>query len=306
MLSKDKPVVVRDLTLDCALVKGEVFSAITYPHFSGTDYQQSFFKKIAEKFEIYQLPHTQDQASIQQSMETSPNIGYKNKSTKNKPTKAYILRTNHYKSIEYASVAAATCEKIGLPWEYFQGYQDKSTQEIEEIMSLPSDGKLDCDNGACCTAGHFALWRKILENRETAIILEHDALMMQPVDIDIPDNMIVALGYKFFNVDMYDYQKAGLPSELISIPNHAGAHAYALTYKTCELLFNEIESNGTWSDVDRFYFLRNTSSNQSNIPLTIASPTPAICWVRDSTIGWPPGAFNFDLIPSFVSNCVCQ
>jgi len=68
MLSKDKPVVVRDLTLDCALVKGEVFSAITYPHFSGTDYQQSFFKKIAEKFEIYQLPHTQDQASIQQQI----------------------------------------------------------------------------------------------------------------------------------------------------------------------------------------------------------------------------------------------
>ena len=43
---------------------------------------------------------------------------------------------------------------------------------------------------ACATASHFALWQRIAESNECAVILEHDAVMIKPIDFDIPDNKI--------------------------------------------------------------------------------------------------------------------
>ena len=42
------------------------------------------------------------------------------------PTKAYILRIDTDISREYAKLCAESCDRVGLPWEYFEGYTENS------------------------------------------------------------------------------------------------------------------------------------------------------------------------------------
>lgn len=222
------------------------------------------------------------------------------------PTRAYILRIDTPTSIEYAKTCADSCDKIGLKWEYFQGYQNmtgraawcktgikmKFNEEHKHIDNPQPKQKAEC-----CSAGHGLIWKTIAEgNDEAAIVFEHDALMLQPMTIDIPDNMIVVLGYKIENPEKYNHNKAGCPTELKSISAHEGAHAYAITKKTAKILIDEIEERGLLGCVDNAYFLR---ARKTKVPLSIASPTPAIGWLRNSTIWGKSATKNCDFIDSF-------
>jgi FkbM family methyltransferase len=227
-------------------------------------------------------------------------MSYKNN---NMPSKAYILRTSHPGSVEYAKSAAESCDRIGLQWEYFAGIENKTAAAAFDGLKINGDVT---DVAACATASHFAIWRRILENRETAIILEHDSIMLHPVRIPIPDNKIVALGYKFKNIEIYDHSRAGPPSTIVDVTRHSGAHAYAVSWKTCESLLNEIKLNGVTRAIDNFYFMRvnQPGDTESSVPLAIADPTPAICWIRESTIWSDPSTLNYELLPSFSQNIV--
>ena len=43
-----------------------------------------------------------------------------------KITKAYILKIDDPVSHEYAKVCAESCTSVGLPFEYFMGYQNQT------------------------------------------------------------------------------------------------------------------------------------------------------------------------------------
>ena len=227
-----------------------------------------------------------------------------------KPTKAYILRINHPTSIAYAKTCSDSCDNIGLPWQYFEGYQNmtgKMAFAKTGIKNLPTEPYRHIDNASasqkamCCTAGHFHIWKSIAEGEDAAaVILEHDAIMLQPIDIDIPDNKIVVLGYKVKDPKKYDHAAAGKPKEFINIDGHEGAHAYAMTKNTAKFLIQEIETKGIRSAVDNDYFIRK--QRRTAIPLVIASPTPAIGWLRDSTIWGGSADRNYSFIPSFQQN----
>jgi GR25 family glycosyltransferase involved in LPS biosynthesis len=155
------------------------------------------------------------------------------------------------------------------------------------------------DPAACATVSHALLWKRILDNKETAIILEHDAVMLQPVDVDIPDHKIVVLGYKLKDISRYNHLKAGKPKDILDIDGHEGAHAYAITWKTAELMLQELQSNGISLPIDNSFFLK---MRKSKIPLSIMSPTPAIGWLRKSTIWDESSEINYDFIDSFRYN----
>ena len=233
-----------------------------------------------------------------------------------KPAKAYILKINDALSEEYAKTCADSCDKVGLKWEYFQGYQNMTGRDAWDQTGIPM--KFDRtrwpkrepvyianppagEKAECCSAGHGSIWKKIAEGEdEAAIILEHDALMLQPVDIDIPDYCIVVLGYKVGRPEMYDHLSAGPPKELIAINGHEGAHAYAMTKKTAQFLIQEITEKGLLGCIDNAYFIRG--QRRTAIPLAMASPTPAIGWLRKSTI-WDASAHrNYEFIESFKQN----
>ena len=225
--------------------------------------------------------------------------------------KAYILKIDDPISREYAQVCAESCTKVGLPYEYFMGYQNqtgasalaqtgiktKFANTRMEYLENPGSGH----KAMCCSAGHYSIWKKIAEGPdEAAVILEHDAIMLHQITIDIPDNKIVVLGYKVQDPSRYDHVKAGPPTELIDITGHEGAHAYAMTKTTAKFLIDEIESKGIKSAVDNDYFIRG--QRRTTIPLAIASPTPALGWLRESTIWGQSAARNYDFIPSFQEN----
>ena len=120
------------------------------------------------------------------------------------------------------------------------------------------------------------------------------------MNIDVPDYVIAVLGYKVPDPEKYDAEKAGPPQQLVDINGHEGAHAYAITKKTAQYLIKEIEENGVLGAVDNAYFIRG--QRRTKIPLKLADPTPALGWIRESTI-WNSSAHrNYEFVTSFKEN----
>lgn len=223
----------------------------------------------------------------------------------NKPTKAYIIRlSKNQKSVEYAKRTADSCDALGIQWEYFEGYDHLSIAELIKTSGLKIwSYTFDMPDGAASASfSHFKLWEKIRDNKETAIVLEHDALMLHNLDLNIPDNTIVNLGYKVSKHKSYDYKTAGAPTHIVSIPRHAGAHAYAITYNTADFLIKELERIGFYYAIDAAYFLPPREIAASSINMAITDPVCAIGWLRESTIDANTSNFNYQMIDSFIKN----
>jgi hypothetical protein len=222
------------------------------------------------------------------------------------PTKAYILTIDNPISREYAKTCADSCDAVGLAWEYFEGYTNISIYEswLRTGINTPTlqmlTGNLRIDNTQCCSAGHAAIWKKISEGNEAAIVLEHDALMLHNLNIDIPDNRIVVLGYKTQDPSKYDHITAGPPKRVVDLEAHEGAHAYALTPNTAKAMVDEIEERGILGCIDNAYFIKRQRITRT--PLAIMDPTPAIGWLRESTLWKKSATANYDFIASFSVN----
>lgn len=218
--------------------------------------------------------------------------------------KAYILHIDSEVSKEYANTSAKSCEEHGIAYELFQGETNKSNEYLKKWIGLPEEKtfkKMNI-NAACATAGHIKIWQRIANNKECAIILEHDAIMLHKLDLDIPDNLVVNLGYKVFDIDKYDYQKVGGPKSIKVIKKFAGAHAYAITYRTANLLLKEIKERGVWDAIDNICFMRNRKDH-IKVPIGITDPICALGWLRTSTIWRKPALHNEKpLIDSFREN----
>jgi GR25 family glycosyltransferase involved in LPS biosynthesis len=227
-----------------------------------------------------------------------------------KPIKAYILRiSTNPLSVEYAKMTSDSCDSVGLKWEYFEGYNNLSPDELwkNNTLGIKHFKKSMGSSEASISAGHFKIWEKIRDNNETAIILEHDAIMLHPVDMDIPDNMIVNLGYKFEDISIYDHKKAGRPISIQKVRWHSGAHAYCINHITADSLIKELMSKGVGLPIDGFFFLRFQSEVfRSDIPISILDPVAAICLIRKTTntsnTGMKVSTLNAPLIKSFKDN----
>jgi len=232
-----------------------------------------------------------------------------------KVSKAFILRINEPKSIEYAQGAAESCDKVGLAWSYFDGYSHMTGRDAWSLTGVkmrwpvlePHEptfllNPLPGHKAECASAGHGAIWKRIAQGPdEAAIILEHDAIMLHPLELEVPDYKIAVLGYKVPDPEKYNHVKAGNAKEWLSINGHEGAHAYAITKKTAQFLVDEIEDVGLLGCIDNAYFLRHQRKCQ--LPLVLANPNVALGYIRDSTI-WNEGSstLNYDFIRSFKEN----
>lgn len=205
------------------------------------------------------------------------------------PSVAYIIRISTQLSREYADSCARSCEQVGLPFQFFDGVEKRSNYDAWTTSGLDiKPGSLDhrkhqteIDPAACCSVSHALVWKHIAQSSECAVVLEHDAIMLHPVNVDIPDGKVVMLGYKLMNPTRYNHQKAGPPTMLRDVYYHHGAHAYAITPKTATMLLDEIREVGGGGPIDNRFFMRE---RWSKIPLAIADPIPAIGWIRESTI----------------------
>ncbi len=99
--------------------------------------------------------------------------------------------------ILFDAVVPATLEKYYPGWPVRKDYRERllknyrtkakkePTKEIENRMIVMQQ---------CMTMSHYELRKKIIENNETAIILEHDAIVLRNLDNDMPyDKYVVNL-----------------------------------------------------------------------------------------------------------------
>ena len=223
--------------------------------------------------------------------------------------KAYILTHDHPISKQYAKNCSDSCDLVDLDWEYFEGWsnctgrmawcQTGIKMKFDEPMKHVARPTVH-QKANICSAGHAAIWKKIAEGEDVVgIVLEHDALMYYKPDIKIPDNYLITLGYKLTELS-YNYIEGNKQErKLININGHEGAHAYMMTKRTAQNLIHEIEEKGVLGAVDNAYFIRGQRSTQ--IPLAIMSPTPAIGYLRKSTIWDKSAHVNYEFIESFAN-----
>jgi hypothetical protein len=218
--------------------------------------------------------------------------------------KAYILRIPTETSIAYAQTAAESCDKVGLPWEYFEGFYQVDPNAAWNSIGLKRHINRTNFVPAAqnCTAGHAKIWKKIRDNKECAVILEHDAVMLRdPRVVKIPNGEITVLGYKIPDLENLDWRGMGPPKGLRRIHGHEGAHAYAITWHTAEALLNEIETYGVRSAIDNMYFLASRQSF-TKIQMMMMDPTPAVGWIRESTIWDHSSVMNYPFLESFAKH----
>jgi glycosyltransferase involved in cell wall biosynthesis/GR25 family glycosyltransferase involved in LPS biosynthesis len=227
-----------------------------------------------------------------------------NHTTSNKVAKAFIIRlSNNPISVEYAKATAESCDKLGMPWEYFEGYDHWSVQRLvlESGIKLSSYTFDMSDGAASASFSHFKLWDRIRKESAPCIVLEHDAILLHKPDLDIPDNMIVNLGYKVSNYKAYDSVSAGAPNKIVEIDRQAGAHAYAITPNTANFLIKELELVGFYYSIDAAYFLPPRSISVTSMKLGMTDPICALGWIRESTIDNAVN-FNYKMLDSFSIN----
>ena len=224
-----------------------------------------------------------------------------------KPTKVYIIRIDTPTSKEYAKVCADSCDKVGMKWEYYDGYMPTSLEHQNEIWSnfvFPIKWAARLPNGAAgCTMSHAALWKKIADEKDCAIILEHDAIMLQPCNIDIPDDRLVSMGYKYYNAHKYDYETAGAPKQVVDVDHNHGSHAYAVTHIMAQTLVDELIEHGIRNAIDNVHFLP-MRRQFTKTKMAIVDPICALGWLRDSTIWGKSATENNvrEMLKSFKDN----
>ena len=216
--------------------------------------------------------------------------------------KVHILYHNHPVSRKYADVAAKSCIQTKMPYEMVEGFsKPMDPNDAWNTIGLKRQIKRNnwVPEAQLCSAGHAKIWKMIADSGEDGIVFEHDAVMLHNIeDVEFPEDRICVLGYKVKDANKYLHEQAGPPEYFRDLQGHEGAHAYGMTAKTARKMLDEIEEHGVWSAVDNMFFLRD--QRVSKIPMCILDPTPAIGWLRKSTI-WGDGASekNYKFIESF-------
>jgi GR25 family glycosyltransferase involved in LPS biosynthesis len=228
------------------------------------------------------------------------------------PSKAYILRIDDPRSIEYSKTTAESCDKIGLPYEFVDGLNFKKHNYTPDQIwkHLKNSGVAVPEKssakgaGACATIGHYLIWKKIADNEECAIVLEHDAIMLNLVNIQIPDNSMVCLGYKIKDPQNYNNEsviKQFSEQKIESRKYHGGAHAYAITFVTARKLLNNLNGITGIGNIDNAYFLGG--KGREGVSLNIIDPVASLGWLRESTIWNKSAVDNYSpILDSFKNN----
>lgn len=101
--------------------------------------------------------------------------------------KAYIIRVKgHEKSERLARRCADSCGQVGMSYQFWDAYDGlggelKPPAHHGQVMNLikVTDHYLTRGEVACALS-HISLWAKCVEQDKPLVILEHDAVMVQP------------------------------------------------------------------------------------------------------------------------------
>jgi hypothetical protein len=113
----------------------------------------------------------------------------------------HIIRVKgHPSSEEKAKRAADSCDLAGMPWEYWDAYDgiQNPIQPPEHHGGVPAMVKVTdhymTRGEVACALSHISLWQKCVLEDRPLVILEHDAVMVQPYTQHAVFNSICYLG----------------------------------------------------------------------------------------------------------------
>lgn len=172
--------------------------------------------------------------------------------------KAYIIRVAlNQNSINKAQQAANSCSSVNMPWEYWDAYNGYSDPIIppSHHHGIPSIVKITdhylTRGEAACALSHISLWQHCAEIDQPIVILEHDAIMVQPYLQHSVYNSICYLG---------GHEQAKQGWQILPTPPHASegpnyhficrAHAYAIDPAVAKNLLAHVLKFGICAPLD--------------------------------------------------------
>lgn len=173
--------------------------------------------------------------------------------------KTYILYIDREKSIEYANECLESCKKFGLDAVLFQGVCDKTNRELMRRYGY----KINTDMYAseyCTTIGHINAWKEIAKSDEVGVVFEHDCVVKADYSkIECNDGELVVLGPLVYEHTDYNFPVKYIDDiDRQDIQFFKGAHAYAITPKTAQMMLDELDRIGQiLMPIDGLLGLRN-------------------------------------------------
>jgi len=151
-------------------------------------------------------------------------------------SKAYIIRVkDHPDGTEKAARCAKSCEDVGMPWDYWDAY-DGISGELKPPShhhGVPAMVKITdhymTRGEVACALSHISLWQKCVMDDQPLVVLEHDAIMVQPYTNHAVYHSICYLGGH--EQDKQGWQVMPTPPHASEGPNYhfiCRAHAYAI------------------------------------------------------------------------------
>jgi hypothetical protein len=173
--------------------------------------------------------------------------------------KAYIIRIkNHELSENLAKRCCESCEKVGMPYEFWDAYNGLG----EEII-FPSNHNLIMDmmkitnhhltkQEICCLLSHVSLWAKCILIDKPIVVLEHDAIMAQPY---LNHGMYNSISYLGCAEQVNGWKMYPTPPHGTDGPNNhfiLRTHAYAIDPAVAKNLLSHAIKYGLHTSADKF------------------------------------------------------
>jgi hypothetical protein len=185
------------------------------------------------------------------------NLGY----SKNRDVlKAFIIHLpNNSISQKYTQQCIESCEKVGMPYELYEAF-DGTGEKILTPEHLKSEKWLKTlkvmnhhlsAGEVACFLSHVSLWMKCIQEDRPIVILEHDAIMIQPFLHFMAYNNIVYLGSKEQYMDGWKVLPIPMQSTLnINYLFIGRAHAYAIDPQIAKNMISRVFSEGISESLD--------------------------------------------------------
>ena len=172
--------------------------------------------------------------------------------------KTYILHIDDEVSLQYAEDCKTSCEQFGIECIMHEGVSRKTNRELTRKFGYKIN-TFKYESEYCGTIGHIEIWKRIAASDEIGVVLEHDAVAVGDYS-NLPfiaDGEIVFLGPRLYDRRDYNYP-VGSTIDYHEVEFYAGAHAYAITPKTAQMMLDQLaETNVIQMPVDGLLGLKN-------------------------------------------------
>lgn len=173
-------------------------------------------------------------------------------------SKAHIIRVaGDEKSEARARHCSDSCDSVGMPWAYWDAYNGLGASIVPPdhhsgVMDMVKITDHYLTRGeVACALSHISLWQKCVIEDQPLVVLEHDAVMVQPYTQHAVYNSICYLG---------GHEQAHQGWQVLPTPPHASegpnyhficrAHAYAIDPAVAKNMLAHVLKMGICAPLD--------------------------------------------------------